>query len=399
MISVEPAYGLSENELEDNIKHFLDNVNYKNNKGGVRDKYSKSEGLQNNAFADALNKLKSDNDVKFSLKKPIEETRDLIALHNITATNLNKALELGAFPMPSIAITKADIGHSNFGDISLVFSKDTIDPNNKKNKVYSADAWTPTFPKVEYEADYDKAYQIERYIVEKSKSLAKEYEEQVYMLNAGLYQSFNDYRGIEGLIEKALDTDGMKALYLQEAGKIISEDNLNSINANEYRLWLDSLYDGLEAGRGLYNGKDMFTSSGNRRTFKQLHYPVTVENIVKAMLGQGNVKNNVGFLGSKTVRAVASTNLKSIDDIKNTSHRLKKLSPEQLVEISDRLDERMTHIIDKVASNTKNAPDYRDAKHIGNVILEVAAQKNISKFRGKGITVHTYEQGNWTIVK
>lgn len=91
---------------------------------------------------------------KFSLKEPVEETKDLIAVHNISEENLMKTIELGGFPMPSIAIEKYNQAHTDFGDISVVFYKDTIDPKQgKENKVYSNDAWTPTFPAVEYYVD------------------------------------------------------------------------------------------------------------------------------------------------------------------------------------------------------------------------------------------------------
>lgn len=53
--------------------------------------------------------------------------------------------------MPSIAVTRTDIPHTNFGDITLVMDKSTIDPQeNRKNTVYSADAWTPTVPRLSY---------------------------------------------------------------------------------------------------------------------------------------------------------------------------------------------------------------------------------------------------------
>ena len=65
---------------------------------------------------------------KFSLKAPVEETKNLLALHNLTEKNLLDAAKLGGLPMPSIAIVKADEGHGEYGDISFVFSKDTIDP-------------------------------------------------------------------------------------------------------------------------------------------------------------------------------------------------------------------------------------------------------------------------------
>ena len=38
---------------------------------------------------------------KFSLKEVVEETDKLIALHNLDGNKLEKALELGGFPMPS----------------------------------------------------------------------------------------------------------------------------------------------------------------------------------------------------------------------------------------------------------------------------------------------------------
>jgi hypothetical protein len=76
---------------------------------------------------------------QFSLSKPVETTKNLVALHNLTADKLTKSLELGGLPMPSLAITKADIPHSNFGEITLIFDKGTIDPKtSKKNKATNA---------------------------------------------------------------------------------------------------------------------------------------------------------------------------------------------------------------------------------------------------------------------
>lgn len=90
-------------------------------------------------------------ETRFSMKSPVEETKNLIALHNLTEEKLWGDLRLGGFPMPSIAVTRIDVPHTNFGDITLVMDKRSIDPKaNRKNTVYSADAWTPTFPQVEY---------------------------------------------------------------------------------------------------------------------------------------------------------------------------------------------------------------------------------------------------------
>ncbi len=86
----------------------------------------------------------------FSLRQSVEETKDLIAVHNLSEKNLLENIKLGGFPMPSIAITKANNSHDNFGDISVVFKKDTINPSMEEKKVYSGDAWTSMFPRTEW---------------------------------------------------------------------------------------------------------------------------------------------------------------------------------------------------------------------------------------------------------
>lgn len=45
--------------------------------------------------------------VKFSLRDPVEQTRDLVSVHNLTEQNLRDAFYLGGLPMPSIAVVKA----------------------------------------------------------------------------------------------------------------------------------------------------------------------------------------------------------------------------------------------------------------------------------------------------
>lgn len=93
-------------------------------------------------------KYLDDRQMKFSLEKPVEINRDLIAAHNISEENLLKTLKLGGFPMPSIAVTKAEYNPDNFGTISVLFDKNSIDPKvNKANKGYFGDAWTPTVPR------------------------------------------------------------------------------------------------------------------------------------------------------------------------------------------------------------------------------------------------------------
>lgn len=78
----------------------------------------------------------------------------LLALHNITETKLKGVLELGAFPMPSLAITMDKFPYQSFGDITFVFKKSTVDPRASRcNDLYEADAYTCRFPSILYEFD------------------------------------------------------------------------------------------------------------------------------------------------------------------------------------------------------------------------------------------------------
>ena len=65
--------------------------------------------------------------VRFQLSAPVEVDgqKDLVAVHNLTEENLREALGLGGMPSPSIAVVKAQEGHTKYGPISLVFGSDT----------------------------------------------------------------------------------------------------------------------------------------------------------------------------------------------------------------------------------------------------------------------------------
>jgi hypothetical protein len=51
--------------------------------------------------------------------------------------------------------------HNGYGDISVLFEKNTIDPERSKyNRVYGGDAWTPVYPKLEYKLNEEKLSEI-----------------------------------------------------------------------------------------------------------------------------------------------------------------------------------------------------------------------------------------------
>ena len=93
---------------------------------------------------------KDEDQVRFQMQSPVEQKRDLIAVHNLNEEDLMNTIRLGGFPMPSIAVTRTNMGHSKYGTITLLFNKDTIDPKKSKaNEIFGGDAYTPTFPSVD----------------------------------------------------------------------------------------------------------------------------------------------------------------------------------------------------------------------------------------------------------
>lgn len=73
----------------------------------------------------------------------------LIAYHNTNETALMNALESGGLAVPSIAITNRNFDYDNFGNITLVGTRDLIDPANNTD-VYNRDAYTTRTPRTEY---------------------------------------------------------------------------------------------------------------------------------------------------------------------------------------------------------------------------------------------------------
>lgn len=127
----------------------------------IVDKYEKAviEGLKNqNAKVHTNKSSVKENNAKTQSNTRTgdfltERERTLVATHNISSQNLMNLIndfDGAGLPVPSIAIEKADSVHDNFGDVTLLFNKDTIDPEaDSRNKVYDRDAWTSTFPEVE----------------------------------------------------------------------------------------------------------------------------------------------------------------------------------------------------------------------------------------------------------
>lgn len=171
-------------------------------------------------------------------------TKDLIAAHNLSEDNFLASINLGGFSMPSIAVTKDSVPHEGFGPITLLFDKNTIDPENKQNKVYSHDAWTPKFPQVETEILQDKAYEARKHLYELSKKVDPVYSGSVSNFMNKYSNEVATSDKLENVLDSLSTNTAMKAAYLEEIGEHISvgityEDKYTEKQKNKYERVLD----------------------------------------------------------------------------------------------------------------------------------------------------------------
>ena len=463
---------------------------------------------------------------RFSMRTSVEETRDLIAVHNLTEENLASSLNLGGLPSPSIAIVKAEQGHSKYGPISIVFDKSTIDPQaDSRNKIYGSDAWTPTVPRVEYQVNSKMLSQIERELhrLAGDTSLAGGiFGNSSVLRSMGIDDTSNLNR--KQLAEKLASTDTVRAAYLADQGQTLEpvkmdkvwdkfgndtlqkvidrlgvdtlaemEANLevgesaenalgknaevirdilrdyyrkqgeamlrrmavkkhwtaaeisekrqtridNSIaNVSVFTLedivrhawemyqdggntkgeidrlatsealrsavddhaveeWIAGKLDGLLGKAGIYNGKDRYTPSGNSRSFAQLHYDYTLENIVRAMNGLQQARGE-GIWGAsaESFVAVGTPDYRSIDEVRADKGRLREATEEEYDALKAKLDPMIEEIITGVRSSNKAHSDnqFEEIDIIGSLLLDAAKGTKTkaairSVFRKNGYTI------------
>lgn len=242
-----------------------------------------------------------------------EEDRSLIAVHNLSEEKLKQALDLGGFPMPSIAITKAGVGHTSFGDISLLFDKESINPSDQRNKVYGEDAWTPTFPSVGYKLNDEKTNDIYRR-ANKAGSLP--------LFNPVNFHPDNFERHIDSLSSDSLvkhfkDDYGAKQLYLSETGNAVTkweEHEVDKYLPDQIRLYEDVLNT-----IGLDRLKNESYDTLQEEIKKNLgdHYDVDFENMPPLRL-----QRRIGNTIQHAVDYAANGNKKTEADLEATKKKI-----------------------------------------------------------------------------
>lgn len=153
----------------------------------------------------------------------VEESGGLVALHNLSEEKLLKVLQLGGFPMPSIAITRADIAHDQFGDITVIFGKDTIDPQRSTaNRVFSRDGYTPTVPKVDYKVNERVGEKIRKKYYELARKYGYDTLRPMYKYGNNLDDVLDSVGGEAAMLSEIYDnTDIMQIFLLDTKGQKI----------------------------------------------------------------------------------------------------------------------------------------------------------------------------------
>ena len=391
--------------------------------------------------------------------------KNLVAMHNLSADNLETALNRGGFPMPSIAVTKDNISHNDFGEVSVLFGKDTIDPEINNNHVYGSDVYSPTHPGLEYKVNENKSKEVYDYFKNELKSKDMAFKvNPVNFSSANLSNKINSLKGEENYIKSFENDYGMKNLYLSLSnnqvdsvkniektevenvdeltadfynylyntigdeietarnitgrawykenkeqlmnavqayvnaesdsntreqkeelvkqktsngfkasslvknvinfkdnnGKIVKTETVSDIdgakkeidkriNQKDYEQWLKDTFNGIVEKTGIRKPNvDAYTSRGDRKSFEQLHYADTLDNIVKAMK---DVQNGESFFGGNQLWAIGSKEYSSIKDIKGDSSRLQMLSDEEHSEIKSELGVRFQNIAKELVNN------------------------------------------------
>ena len=423
---------------------------------------------------------------RFSLDEPVEQTQDLMAIHNLDGKKMDSMLQLGAIPSPSVAIVKASQGHTQYGDYTLVFPRQSIDPQaDRRNKVYGADAWTPTAANaiVEREVNYEARRAAEQKIAQLANQvaggifsrgsvigsrvdevatmdeaeLAKQLAKDDAVRAAYLAEQGKDIEPV--LKEKVWDSFGNQALqdytekigaqelaqlYVKlETGDRLTETELETARESIMDAWIadheyalnrrpelretriarqrdkisdariedfirnaEALYEdggqtrdgvdryatqdklreavddadveawvrgqlrGVLGEPGIYNGKERFTASGRRRSFKETHGAYTAENIVKAM-NQANARGESYWgVGAKGILSVATPRYGSVDAIHADEGRLQNMPEEEYNRLLQELDKRIEGI---VADVQKTSGSY-DMDEIAGLLMENAGQ-------------------------
>lgn len=272
----------------------------------------------------------------------VEEGKNLVALHNLSEEKLMKVLQLGGFPMPSIAITRVDLGHEQFGGITVVFGRETIDPrSDSRNKVFSRDGYTPTVPRVDYKINDSVLSKISK----KYKEIKDKFGEEAAR---PLYKYVNDMEGVLDFNEGEFSTlsklydnvDVMQVFLLDTRGKKIEPvyKEITETLPQERINYLERFikYFGKEAiaevtppsGVAIFNHRHQYVDKYRDKLIKFYaeEFELSEADIAESMRDTDLVKT---VLDARKYLKNGTSQTKSVYDSAETERKIRKAAPEK----------------------------------------------------------------------
>lgn len=158
-----------------------------------------------------------------------------------------------------------------------------------------------------------------------------------------------------------------------------TQDRLHELTDNEdVAGWVEEQLDGVFGEPGINNGKDPYTSSGNRRSFAQTHYSYTLENIVKAM--QETQEERGGQVSGVTaggLQASAVPSYRTIQEIREDSGRLGAVDTDSYKAQLGDVEAKIRAVTQRIMQSTKAHSDnsFEEGEIIGDVLMEAAKGK------------------------
>lgn len=276
---------------------------------------------------------------KFSLREPVEESKDLLAYHNITLQLLLDVLSRKSLLMPSLAITNK--GMTDFGAISLLFDKATIDPIiNALNKLYGSDAWTPTQTKLKKNAKFDTDKTVNavnsikssigsKYVSDLFNITAKQFRDAIIKADGSIYDAYAHNIGVQtayamekGIISEIPTKNGSvdKTALQKQLNSELDTDN----GWRQYKRWLNNISDTIITSYDQATNEDILKNmKAQPATAKQFKLSETGELVVPAVEYSSidevrKNKNRLSENAAEATKAVADEFLSLAKKIGNT---------------------------------------------------------------------------------
>lgn len=205
---------------------------------------------------------------------------------------------------------------------------------------------------------------------------------------------------LESLVRHAWD-------YYQDGGATKGEidrwgtqDKLHEMTDGEnVKGWVEKQLTGVFGEPGINNGKDPYTSSGNRRSFNQTHYSYTLENIVKAM--QETQEERGGQVSGVTaggLQASAVPSYRTIQEIRDDSGRLGSVETDSYKAQMGAVEDQIRAVTQRIMQTTKAHSDnsFEEGEIIGTVLMEAARGKRTIDSIMRTFTNEGYKISNVT---